>query len=136
MARTRKRRRRRVKNQRGGLLGHVTGFHLSERGVRRILTMNHRVKKRYQEDCRGRCKEDVIYDPDIKFSNSKIDEAFKMFMSENTTKIDLPTLVCGITGNIMKKSNFVPDGKTYVGEGFQNALKRNLRKLYPNEMIF
>jgi hypothetical protein len=134
MAKTRKikktltQKRKRKEKQKGGLLGHVTGLHLSDRGIRSILTGNHRVKKRYTEKLRGECKEYYLYHPKITFKNKKVQEAYNVLRSESTTGTDFPTFMCGLNGRLLKHSSYGPDGSTFISEGFEQALKRTMNK--------
>jgi hypothetical protein len=122
--RTRHRRRER-RRQHGGLLGHVTGFHLSERGIRHILMGNHRVKKRYTERLRGLCKEFPLYTPGNKYySDPKMQEAYNKLRKDSSPANSDQSLLCGFTGPILKNSSYRPDGSQYISEGFQSAMKR------------
>jgi hypothetical protein len=115
--------------QRGGLLGHVTGFHLSERGIRRILTGNHRVKKRYTNDLRNKCYEHILYHPKIGYSDKNLEEVYKLMKKDVPPSTDDRTLVCGLHGPILKYSAYRPDGTTYVAEGYQNIMKEYESKI-------
>ena len=115
--------------QKGGLLGHVTGFHLSERGIRHILMGNHRVKKRYTENLRGTCKEDVMYHPKITFENKNYQKAYDAFIQDTAHLNDLPTVICGVNGPLLKYSSYRPEGTKYIAEGFENAMKHYNKKV-------
>lgn len=121
---TKRRTRTQRTRQRGGLLGHFTGFHLSERGIRHILMGNHRVKPRYTEKLRGICKENVLYNPIIKYSDAKMQRAYNNLRKDSPPANSDQTLLCGINGPLLKNSSYQPDGFQYISEGYENAMKR------------
>jgi hypothetical protein len=131
----RRNKKRRTLKQTGGLLGHVTGFHLSDRGVRHILMGNHAVKKRYTQKLREKCKEHIMYHPKITFANENIQMAYNLFRKGLQPSADMSSIVCGNSGPLLKQSSYSPKGTQFIGEGFQSILKEFRKKIEPEGLI-
>ena len=125
-----KHRRTRIK-QRGGLLGHFIGWHLSDRGIRHILMGNHRVKPRYTEKLRAMCKDRIMYHPKITYKDEKMQKSYDTLRKQTPKTTDDVTFICGNSNHILKHSPYGPDGSQFIGEGFKNALQETYYKLYP-----
>ena len=125
-----KHRRTRIK-QRGGLLGHFIGWHLSDRGIRHILMGNHRVKPRYTEKLRAMCKDHIMYNPKITYEDEKMQKSYDTLRKQPPKTTDDVTFICGNSNHILKHSPYGPDGSQFIGEGFKNALQETYDKLYP-----
>ena len=123
MVSTQKRKRRRRLTQRGGLFGHITGLHFSDRGVRHILMGNKRVRRLFTEKKREECKDHFLTYPKITYKNSLKQKAFDAYRKDSFPTNDNTLLLCGNKGRMLKYSSFRPNGSQFTSEAFEKGMK-------------